>query len=148
MKEVVVVDDERLVLLGIKSYVMLAEDRYRVTGAFTSAKEALIFCRDHPPNILLTDIKMPVVDGLQLIRQVKTELPDTKIIVLSCHDDYAYVHEAFRLGAADYVLKDQVEEEELVSILDAVAYKGRGSLPLAGGQSPSYSWPRLLETTC
>ncbi|HUX22303.1 MAG TPA: response regulator [Spirochaetia bacterium] len=145
MRDVVVVDDERLILLGIKSYVMIAEDRYRVTGAFTSAKEALLFCRDHPPNILLTDIKMPVVDGLQLIRQIKSELPETKIVVLSCHDDYEYVHEAFRLGAADYILKDQVEEDELVTILDSVAFEGDDAPPRAKERTPAYTWPRLLE---
>lgn len=146
MRDVVVVDDERLVLLGIKSYVMLAEERYRVTGAFTSAKEALTFCRNHPPSILLTDIKMPVFDGLELIRQIKTELPETKIVVLSCHDDYEYVHEAFRLGAADYILKDQVEEEELVTILDSVASGGTESQPRSGQRPTAYTWTGLLET--
>ncbi len=88
MIEVVVVDDEKLVLLGITSYITQAPDRSHVTGAFTSAREALSYCRANPPHILVTDIKMPVMDGLDLIRIVKSELPQTQILVLSCHDDY------------------------------------------------------------
>jgi two-component system, response regulator YesN len=120
MARIVIVDDERLVLYGIRSYLLGADIRHVVVGSFTRAEEALTYCKMHPPDIVLTDIRMPGMDGLELIAALKAEQPSPKVVVLSCHDDYPLVRKAFTLGASEYVLKDEVEETNLLAMLDSL----------------------------
>ncbi|MFP4383555.1 MAG: response regulator [Spirochaetia bacterium] len=119
-RKVVAVEDEKLELLGIRS-LFANQKRYTLTGSFTNAEDALEFLQNNPPDILLSDIKMPGMDGLTLIKKVKEILPDIRIVVLSFFSDFQYVHKAFKLGIDDYILKHELEQDTLFQVFDKLS---------------------------
>lgn len=123
MKKVVIVEDEKLVLLGIES-LFEGSTGYSVVGGFSRGVTALEQIPHLNPDIIITDIKMPGIDGLQLIKQIQEAGVRAKIVVLSCLEDFAIVSQAFKLGAVDYLLKHQLERDELFKTLDAIEIKG------------------------
>ncbi|MCF7953196.1 MAG: response regulator, partial [Spirochaetales bacterium] len=116
MKRVMIVEDEKLVLWGITS-LFEKHDQYAIVGSFSNPLEALDEIRKQQPDLVITDISMPQMDGITLIKQVKDFDPQIHIIVLSCYDDFEIVHNAFKLGIDDYILKHELEEDRLFSIL-------------------------------
>jgi len=114
---IIIVDDEMLVRLGVKSYIESSSKEFYVVDTFSNGKDALEYCKVNKPDIVLTDITMPIMDGLQLIEELRNLYNDIKIVVLSCHDDYKFIKGAFKLGVADYVLKYDIEENELIKLL-------------------------------
>ena len=76
--------------------------------------------KEYEPDIIITDISMPVMDGIELIRRLKEEGNAAVTIVLSCHDDFDYVKEAMKLGANEYVLKNLLTENKLLTLLEEV----------------------------
>ncbi len=127
-----IVDDEKLVLFGIQSLLASEDSPFSVCGVWQNASEALEACLKSPPDLLLTDIGMPGMDGLELITQLKKQQLPTKIVVLSCHDEYELVHKAFVLGADDYILKKDINKDSLLEVLSRILPLGtvqRGGLP-------------------
>ncbi|MDI4646327.1 response regulator transcription factor [Cohnella hashimotonis] len=82
-------------------------------GEAENGEEALSLCEKHSPDIVVTDITMPIMDGLTFIRELRKSHPVTQIILLTCHSDFGYAREAIALGASDYILKVSLDEEEL-----------------------------------
>ena len=72
-------------------------------GEAANGREALESCSDVVPDVIVTDITMPHMDGLELMERVQERYPDTEFIVLTCHEDFEYAQKALRLGAVDYV---------------------------------------------
>ncbi|WP_337103365.1 response regulator [Paenibacillus sp. YIM B09110] len=89
-------------------------------GEASNGQEALQLCADCEPDVVITDITMPVMDGIALIRELRKRYPSVQIILLTCHSDFHYVQEALRLGALEYILKVSMEEEELKLAMDKV----------------------------
>lgn len=123
MYKVLVVDDEILARVGIKSIIPWNELGFEYVGECENGQKALEISREVKPDIIITDIKMPVMNGIELIRAVKSEKIGSKFIVLSSYDDFEYVKEAMQLGAEDYVLKLQMEPESLLKVLTDVCRK-------------------------
>lgn len=119
MKRVVIIEDENLVLMGIVSLFDQVEG-YEVAKTYTNPLKALEELSSLSFDILLTDIKMPQLDGLELIKRVKSEYPSLPVLVLSCLDDFRTVSSAFKLGIQDYLLKHEVEQEILTEKLNAI----------------------------
>lgn len=119
MIRVMIVDDEQLALEGIK-HLLSKLERYgfTVTEVATNGREALEKCLGGLADIVLTDIKMPIMDGIQLIGELKRLTPEIPVIILSCHDDFGYAQEAIRHGVVDYVLKYSVNSNELLAALN------------------------------
>ena len=92
--------------------------KYNVIGEAKDGKNALDIIKNTPADIVLTDIKMPVMDGLQLIEEINKLPHPPKVIVLSSYNDFELVKKAMKLGAADYVLKLKLKPEELYKILE------------------------------
>lgn len=118
MKSVLIVDDELLARLGIKSLISWKDYGYEITGEAENGKQALELAEELQPDILFCDMKMPVMDGLTLIRRLK-ELPSPpQVIATSAYDEFHYVKQALKEGACDYLLKSELEPEGLLQALE------------------------------
>lgn len=125
MIKVMLVDDEMLVRLGIKSLIQWESHGFQFIGDAPDGAKALELMKEGPPDILLTDIAMPNMNGIELIEAVKSVYPDTVIIVLSSHNEYEYVRKAMKLGVEDYLLKTSLKPVELLGLLVEVSGKIR-----------------------
>lgn len=110
----VLVDDEDWILMGLQNAVEWESIGFSVTGAFTNGKDALDFMIKNPPDAVLTDIKMPIQDGISLVRQLREAgMSDLEVVFLSGYDDFVLVQSSLRLRAVDYVLKPSSPEQIL-----------------------------------
>ena len=87
-------------------------------GEAANGMEALGACDDVVPDVIVTDITMPHMSGLELIEKVRQRYPDSVFIVLTCHEDFEYAQKALRLGAVDYVTKAAMRDEDLKLAVD------------------------------
>jgi YesN/AraC family two-component response regulator len=115
MIRVAIVDDEVLVRQGIKSYIESAGEEMEVAGTFSNAKDVMDFLSRNSIHVLITDIKMAQMNGVELIRHCVNCLYPMGIIVLSCHDSFEYARDAFALGADAYLLKHEVTQQQLIA---------------------------------
>lgn len=108
----VLVDDEDWILSGLQNAVEWEKIGFQVTGAFTNGREALEFMLTNPPDAVLTDIKMPIQDGISLIKELRAAgLRDLEVVFLSGYDDFSFAQSSLRLGAVDYILKPSSPEQ-------------------------------------
>ena len=115
-------DDHELVRQGIAAMLHSATDLI-VVGEARSGREALEVARRELPDVVLMDVKMPDMDGLEATRKIKEERARTAVIMLTMHDNPSYLRDAVRAGAAGYLLKD-VSKDELVDAIRQVATGG------------------------
>ncbi|NIK76570.1 two-component system response regulator YesN [Paenibacillus castaneae] len=127
--KVMLVDDELLVRLGVKSLIDWEKHNFEFIGDASDGEKALELMENRVPDILLTDIVMPRMNGLQLIEIVKQKYPNMLIIVLSSHNEFEYVRKAMKLGVEDYLLKTSMKPAELLDLLIEAAGK------ISGGQA-------------
>jgi len=113
---IVIVDDHRIVL---EAYRQLLEPEFTVVGTASNGQELLEVAPKLSPDVVLLDIFMPTLHGLDVARQLKATLPQTKLIFVTMMDEPFYISEAFEVGASAYVLK-QSTSTELLSALSAV----------------------------
>jgi two-component system, response regulator YesN len=120
MYKIVIVDDEKIICEGIKSKICRIEN-LEVDEVYTAlnGQAALDLVDQVDPDIIITDIQMPLMNGIELIKKLSIEKPNIKSLVLSGYDDFEYVREAFRLGAVDYLLKPAsvIELEEKIKVV-------------------------------
>jgi len=127
MTRVVVVDDEVLVRVGVSACIDWKAHGFLIVGQASDGREALEIVEREGARIVLTDVLMPGMDGLELIAALRRGHPDVRVVVLSCHDDLEYVKAAMKLGAVDYVLKLSLRPEDLLRVLE----EARAALPPA-----------------
>ncbi len=118
---ILLVDDEPFMRELVISLLPEEGSDYVVAGEAINGALALEQLRKEPADIVITDIKMPVMDGLDLIREAAKESLSSGFVVLSAYDEFHLVKEAFKLGARDYLLKSEITREELLRVLDRVA---------------------------
>lgn len=116
MKTVVLVDDNPMILQAFRHSIPLDSLGYQVIGYFTNSSEALAFCSTHRPQMLITDIKMPGMSGLELIERLQAVYSNFSSIVITGYDEFAFAQKALRLGAVDIILKP-IDDESLISAL-------------------------------
>lgn len=116
MLKLLIVDDDEWILEGMKRNIPWAESGIDVVGTASNGKEGWELVQSLRPDLILTDIRMPFMDGLQLAELVAGEYPGTKVIFLTGYDDFTYAKKALQLRASDYILK----YEENHTILEAV----------------------------
>lgn len=115
MAELLIVDDEIPVRLALRSLGDWASCGVHQVWEATNGQEALDLLERHPAiAVLITDIKMPIMDGIELMTHARALRPELIILALSAFDDYDMIREAFRRGAADYILKPRLEPDEVV----------------------------------
>ncbi|MDD3795026.1 MAG: response regulator [Lachnospiraceae bacterium] len=105
MVKVFLVEDEIVMREGIKNNISWEREGFEFAGEASDGELAYPMIQRTRPDILITDIRMPFMDGLELSRLVKQELPDIKIIILSGYDEFRYAQEGINIGIADYLLK-------------------------------------------
>jgi len=122
---VVIADDHALMRDGIKALLKLADD-IEVVGEATDGREAIEQCRRLKPDIVLMDIAMPGLGGLEATLELRRELPATRVLVLTQYDNQEYVHRFLKAGIAGYLLKGMLGAELPAAIRSAA----RGGLVL------------------
>lgn len=123
MLKVGIVDDEHIVRVGLQTFINWEEHGYELAGLFSSAGEVLDYCLSNRLDILLTDMKMPTMDGLELIKRLKKIQPETSILVLSNYDDFKLVSGSYKEGIDDYLQKQFIETQSLLDALDTISQK-------------------------
>lgn len=124
MIKVFLVEDEFAIREGIKKTIHWERDGFELVGEAGDGEMAYPKILNTEPDILITDIRMPFMDGLELSRLVKKEMPNIKIVILSGYDDFDYAKEAISIGVEEYILKPVSEEslmKELKKIGDDIA---------------------------
>lgn len=111
----VIAEDERLTRETLASLIALEEDM-EVVGVAADGSEALWQVRQNLPDVLLADINMPKMDGIELTRRVKQEMPSVGVVILTIYHDDANVFEAIKAGATGYILKDSALDQTLAAI--------------------------------
>jgi len=120
--KVILVDDHPLVLEGIRA-IIETYSHIEVVGATSSAREALIIAGRAEPDVVMMDINMPDLNGLDAIELFKEQHPSTRLLMLSMHDSREYISTSVMYGASGYVLKD-VSPSEIIAAIEAVAAGG------------------------
>lgn len=117
MYRAIIVDDEELVCKGLRKYFDWSKHNIQILSDFPDGQKAYQFVQENPIDLLVTDVRMPHMDGITLAGHVKELYPDAKIIFVSGYDDVAYLKNALKVDAVDYILKsiDLNELEETVS---------------------------------
>lgn len=128
-------DDHTLVLEGIRK---LLENDFELVGAVEDGRALLQAAEQLRPDVILVDISMPLLNGIEACRQLARSMPKTPVIFLTMHTDVAYVEEALRAGGAGYLLKRSAASE-LTSAIHAVMRGKRYVTPLV-------DWKESLDT--
>ncbi|NOV03633.1 response regulator transcription factor [Paenibacillus planticolens] len=122
MKKVLLVDDEILIRETIRDTIQWEKEGFVYCGDASDGEVALPMIEQFQPDILITDIKMPFMDGLELSSYVRKNMPDIKIIILSGHGDFEYARTALRLGVEEYCTKP-ISSADLLQTLRQVSDK-------------------------
>ncbi|MGI6148910.1 MAG: response regulator [Firmicutes bacterium] len=118
MYKVLIVEDEVLVRVGLKSTLAQEGPDFMVVGEASNGLDGWDLYRRLKPDIVIADIKMPKQDGIWLTKQIRQEDSRTRILILTSYSDFDYVREAFQSGADNFILKSEVEDEELITALE------------------------------
>lgn len=130
MTTIVLADDHSVVRAGLRA-LLEGEAGFRVIGEASDGLEAVQNVERLRPDVLVVDVMMPGLNGIEVTRQVRQRLPATKVVVLSMHAHEPYVLEALRHGASGYVLKDASSEQLVQAIREVVAGRSYLSPPLS-----------------
>lgn len=136
MYQVLLVDDEPILQMGIRKMLEKSE-KYGICATARNGVEALQYLQNNPVDIILTDLKMPVMDGVTLIKKLQEQKHPSPIIVLSNYSDFVLVREALTSGAKDYVLKLDLTKETLLAHLDKLAEQIQNTVPPSAEQKPA-----------
>ena len=150
MVKVYLVEDEIIIRQSIKNSIDWEKEGYEFVGDASDGELALPVILKEKPDILITDIRMPFMDGLELSRMVKAELPDIKIVILSGYDDFEYAKQAIQYNIISYMLKPLTMDglaAELKSIHEKIdaRYAGLRRADTAHADRAAFLIPLVLE---
>lgn len=121
MLQVLLVDDEPFIIQGLSVLIDWNAQGFEIAGTAANGKEALAFLKEHKVDLIIADIKMPEMSGIELLETVKKEsISDAYFVILSGYSDFNYTRQAIRYDCMDYILKP-VQKEELLEVLVKVA---------------------------
>lgn len=120
---VLIVDDELLVRQGLRSTIDWLRYGMQVAGEAANGEAALDLYERLQPEVIITDIVMPRMDGIALAKEIRRRDPHCKILFLSCHGEFTYAQEGIRVGAAGYVLKTSLDHDEMHEYLSSIAHE-------------------------
>lgn len=120
MHKVLIADDEQYIRDRMANHMPWAEMGFEVVGRADCGETAWQAVRESSPQVVLTDIRMPNLNGLELAERIMAKYPRTKVVIMSAYDDFKYAQEAIRLGVKGYLLKP-VLKDELVSLFQTIS---------------------------
>ena len=135
---IVLADDHKVVRQGLRA-VLEFEPGFRVIGEAGNGLDATRLVERLRPNVLVLDLMIPGLSGLEVTRQLRKRSPKTRVVILSMHSDKSYVLEALRNGAAGYVLKDSSAEDLIKAVQEAAANRRYLSPPLSDSAVDAYA---------
>lgn len=143
MIKVLIVDDEYIMRQGLKYMIDWEQEGYEIVGEATNGKEALNLVEELRPHIIICDIVMPLLDGVDFSEIIHKMYPQIQTIILSGYDNFEYVKQTLMSGAADYVLKPTLNQEELRKVLRKAAERIPGYKLQTDSGSVNYE--RMME---
>jgi two-component system response regulator NreC len=114
---VLIVDDHGLIRAGIRA-LLSRETEYKIVDEVATSDDAIRAALRHRPDIVLLDLSLPGVGGIEVARRIREKLPETRILVLTVHEDVALLREAMKVGVSGYIVKRALDSE-LLSALEA-----------------------------
>lgn len=154
MYRVVIIDDEMIIRVGFKSLIDWNAEGFVVAGEASNGLEGLELCRKVKPHVVFTDIVMAKLDGIGFIEQLLKDMPGTKVIVLSCLEEFGTLQKALRLGVRDYFLKLSFSPSQLIPLVRTLKHeldaeggvtKGEVALPAKSELSSYLSMQRTYR---
>lgn len=130
LRKVLIVDDEFLVRLGLKTTINWPQYGYNIVGEASNGLEALKLFDRLKPDVLMTDIKMPDMDGLELISEIKKKGKEIQIIIISNYRDFDYARQAIKFGVSQYLIKSEISQKSLLDTLNTLSFVNKPQ-PLA-----------------
>lgn len=121
MIRLLIVEDENIFRNTLQNYICWEDEGYLLVGFAENGEEALSLLKQTQPQVIITDIAMPIMNGVDFIRETKFKFPDIRIIVISGFDDFTYVRDAMKYGADDYILKSDLTKETLLKKLKEIS---------------------------
>ena len=143
MYKLLIVEDEVWEREGLANFISWSAYNIDVVGTATNGQQGLQMAKKYLPDIIITDIRMPIMDGLELSREVKVFLPKCKIIVITGHNDFQYAKDAIHIGVSDFLLKP-VRKEELLKTIN----KAKTGLHIENRQEEYLSELKFKLTEC
>lgn len=119
MYNVIIADDEEVVRSGLKKHFNWAQYDMRVVADFPNGEKAWQYILHNPVDLVVTDVRMPILDGISLARQIRARSPQIQIIFISGYNDTDYLRKAFKTDAVDYILKS-IDLDEFAQTIDHV----------------------------
>ena len=117
LANVLIADDDYLVVQDLKTLVNWEELGFRIVACAANGEKALAAFNKYRPELVITDVQMPGMDGLEFLEKIKSFSPETTVIVISSYDNFDYVKRAIRTGAEDYILKNELSRQTLTEKL-------------------------------
>lgn len=142
MLKVLLVDDEPIFRMGLRSGISWEGVGCKIIGEAKNGEEALLLIDEKKPDLVLLDLKMPKMDGIEVLRKIKNRETRPQFIVLSCFNEYEYVREAMKLGARDYLFKPLMEGKDIA----AAVYEITKSMEHTDAEDRSAQISLLLES--
>jgi len=129
--KIIICDDQAVVRDGLELLLSLEKD-IQVVGCAQDGAEAIELTAQHQPDLVLMDLKMPGMNGIEATRQIRARFPQVKVLVLTTYDDDEWVFDAIRAGANGYLLKDTPREKVIEAIRGTLAGKSFVDPSVAG----------------
>jgi two-component system response regulator YesN len=131
MNKILLVEDEEGTRKLLRIIINWETYHMKIVAEASNGRQALNMIDEVDPDILITDIRMPIMDGIQLAREVREKYPQIKVVMITAYNEFSYIQEALRIGAVDFILKP-LKREELCEAMERISqnFEHQDNIPL------------------
>ena len=130
--KILIVDDEFIMRQGIAHMIDWEKEGFQIIGQASNGQEALEIIKENVPDIIISDVVMPQLNGIELAKVIQNNYPQIKIIILSSYSDFEYVKSSFQNGAVDYILKPSLNPSEMLKTLKKISNQNKSNTDETG----------------